>query len=215
MRLEEMKLLEALRKNELKDYIRGTKGYMVVPPDNMMSIPSEGQGNFFVYLVEYGVYQAYKDYPDKDIGNRIVDTLIDLLNSKDLYDVYCSYVVTSIILRNNYDNLMNIDASKFENLLSKLRKFICDNEELLKSSQTFNNGEIDLYSSFERHDNTCFNKSGRRILWTEEESENNSIMKIIKERVKTVNEQLKKYLPLGSVVLMKDATKKLWLQDML
>ena len=33
-------------------------------------------------------------------------------------------------------------------------------------------------------------------------------MKIIKERVINVNEKFKKYLPLGSVVLMKDAKKR-------
>ena len=33
-------------------------------------------------------------------------------------------------------------------------------------------------------------------------------MKIIKERVINVNEKYKKYLPLGSVVLMKDAKKR-------
>ena len=33
-------------------------------------------------------------------------------------------------------------------------------------------------------------------------------MKIIKERVKRVNEKFKKYLPLGSVILMKEAKKR-------
>lgn len=155
--------MEAYKKKEIKEFFKGTKNYMIYPDDAKRFVDPRkpGSGNMMYHAFKFGIIPACKDYPQLDIGNNIVDVLLEMALSKNLADFHASVLATSTILENNFEKELNIIEDKFEKLLHDIKNTIESNKEFLNNTANFY-GNISFYEEFSRINDTMEN--GKHIL---------------------------------------------------
>lgn len=163
MNIYEEKLLEAISKNEVLDYIRGTKKYMIIPQNIYGEIPKVGEGNFFPHILSEGFKKLYLDRPELNVDKILINSLEDLIKTNNIYDLFCSYSMVYSIFLNSIDKDMNFDKEIFVEFLRDLSNTINEKKEQLETIQTYG-GNNSLNQYFELLNTSLEITTGRKIL---------------------------------------------------
>lgn len=155
--------IKAYKNNELKDFFKGSNGYMIYPDDawRFMEPKKSGTGNLMYYIFKHGIVPACKDYPQFDFGNKVIDVLNEMVLDSSLEDFYAGVKATSTILENDMDSELSLNSIKFNKLLEDMKISITSREQTLKNTLNFL-GNISFYEEFIRMNDTMTN--GRKFL---------------------------------------------------
>lgn len=154
---------KAYIKNELPDFFKGSKDYMIYPKDaaNFMEPQKPGTGNLMFYAFKFCIIPYCEDYPEKDIGNKIIEVLNEMVLSRDISDFYAGVKATTTILRNNFEKDLRVSPENFEKLLVDMKNAIEKNKNFLQSTINYF-GRITFYEEFSRMNNSL--EEGKHIL---------------------------------------------------
>lgn len=149
--------------NEIPDFFKGSKGYMIYPEDAQRFIdsPPPGTGNLMFHAIKFGIIPYCKDYPQLNIGNKVANILNEMILSKDFSDFYSGVKATTAILENEFENELNISPAQFEKILIDMKNSIEKNKEYLQNTVNYF-GNITFYEEFSRMNDTLEN--GKHIL---------------------------------------------------
>jgi len=154
MEKEKELLLEALKQNELIDYLEGVGKYKLELDQWVnASAPTD-----WTKIIPKGIYKVYKENPELKVDILLEEALMEMLN-RDAFDIY---VAVSVIYfqfnrehRGDAPFVLNRDK-----LLTHVRKSLNVNEEKLKNYDSWegkgkSNG---IWEEMERFDTLCQNK---------------------------------------------------------
>lgn len=153
--------MKAFYNNELKDYFKGSKDYMLYPEDAYHHIDPRqpGTGNLMHYAIQ-GIIQASKEYPQLNIGNKVLLSLKEMSLSNDILDLNATMKAVWMILTNNWQTELNLNIQQFEELLLNLKKVINDKKSILQNTINFS-GNISYFEEFNRMNESLEN--GKKI----------------------------------------------------
>lgn len=142
---------QAYEKNELAEFFKGSKGYMLYPEDAYRFIDPKapGTGNLMNHAFVECVIPFSEENPQLEVGNKVVDVLNQMILSNKIDDFYSGVRATTAIVDNDYEEKLKISKDKFEKLLNNMKVYIQKNKKFLENTLNYY-GAISFYEEFTR-----------------------------------------------------------------
>ena len=156
-----LKFDKALRKNETKDYIRGTNGYMG-ESTHPQGIIIEGESNYYDAVYKEGFVKFNSEYPHYQVGKLLLSDLKEMLDSSSPYDLYCCARMAEEMIRNDVKKDLNISSDELETFLTKLKTTLNDRKDELMDAKRSDN--VPFYKLIELYDKYLNQETNKHIL---------------------------------------------------
>ncbi len=154
-------LLEAIKKNELIEYLEGKENYKL----DMGHWVNANAPTDWTRIIPKGLYRVYRENPELKLNDILEDALLEMMN-REPFDIYValSVIYFQLIREQRGDAPFNINR---EIILENLRKTLLENEKKMKNYFEWEgkDNEDGIWSEVVRIDSLCKNKWNLSILY--------------------------------------------------
>jgi len=157
------KLLISIKKNQLKEYLKGKENYRVSSPDEKYFDIMNNYQSIILSLNKYGKN-------NKEFSQHLQNNVIEILQEKKPLSTYSMYqlIRLQIVLEMKGENSIEFINEK---TLLELKNSILENKSFFENFNGYEafNSKRGMMEIFENWADNIEKTSGKHILWTEEE----------------------------------------------